>query len=970
MFFCTKSRNFNALCPINRLAKFSLRWKTSELSPAYVPKEIEKTAVTYFEPPPKPSQTFSLILPPPNITGNLHLGHALTVTVEDILVRWNRMRGIETVWVPGLDHAGIATQVVVEKRLWQETRRTRHDLGRELFLNEVLKWKEEKANVITQQLHAMGASLTWPLEMFSMDSAQSRAVKAAFIKLYDEGLIYRSDYLVNWSCTLQSAISDIEVEHLQVTGPTTLPLPQHEEPVEFGVLYKFGYKLLDTDEEVVVATTRPETMLGDVAVAVNPRDNRYSHLIGRELWHPFRKEKIPIICDEFVDPEFGTGAVKVTPAHNPTDFEVGKRHGLKSIQIIDEKGNLNEAAGEFGGVSRFHARNIILGELDRLKLFRGRQDHQMVIPICSRSRDVIEFLIKPQWFIKLESMGLKALNAVKDGKLKIDPPEFMERWCNWHTNMRDWCVSRQLWWGHRIPMYSCRIKNGDERDCWIAAEDEEDARRKASTKLMTNPTDITVVQDEDVLDTWFSSALLPFSAFGWPQQNENLDDYYPLSIMETGHDILFFWVSRMVMLGIQLTEQLPFAKILLHGIICDAYGRKMSKSLGNVVTPENVISGSTLKELENALRASQAAGILSNEELVRAVEGQKKMFPAGIPACGVDALRFTLCSHKIKNHYIHFDVNECNTNRLFGNKIWQATKFTTKWMENVRNVPSFVGDITKLPIMDKWILSRLSKMVKNVNEAIENNEFHLATASLKNFLYYDFCDVYLESTKRGLKIVDGELAVAHSTTLLVCLDVGLRALAPFMPYLSQHLHRHLSHHSSTPLEVNFPEKLEWFDETLEEEVQSVLDTVIAIRRLKKVFGISKKHKPEVRVVSRIAIYRELEEVVADLAACDRVVVTPTEAVDTKETVCETIGSHTTINLLLPPDLSKTLDIDLKRLEKKKEKVLLEVEKMRKMMSAESYRINAARKVQQTHAKKIQLLEDELSRIETLQKFSC
>uniref|UniRef100_A0A1Y1N5J3 valine--tRNA ligase n=1 Tax=Photinus pyralis TaxID=7054 RepID=A0A1Y1N5J3_PHOPY len=962
-----KSGNLKKLCAVEQWLKLQRRWKIDELSAAYLPEIVENVtdAHNYFEPPLTASKEFTLVLPPPNITGNLHLGHALTVTIEDVLVRWNRMRGIKTVWVPGVDHAGIATQVVVEKRLWQQQRQTRHDLGRDLFVKEIWKWKEEKANVISQQLRVMGASLTWPLEMFSMDLSQSRAVKEAFIRLYDEGLIYRSDYLVNWSCFLQSAISDIEVEHLEVSGPTELAVPGHEVPVQFGVLTKFAYKLLDADEEVVVATTRPETMLGDVAVAVNPRDNRYSHLIGREVWHPFRREALPIISDEFVDPEFGTGAVKVTPAHDPADFEVGKRHGLNRLQIIDEKGNLNDAAGDFSGLSRFRARSIIVEELERLKLLRGRQDHRMVVPICGRSRDVVEFLIKPQWFVKSKSMASKARDAVMEGKLKIDPPEFEERWCNWHDNIRDWCVSRQLWWGHRIPMYFCRVNQENGRECWVAAEDDVCARRKASAQLLSNPNDIIIVQDEDVLDTWFSSALFPFSAFGWPESSGKLS-HYPLSIMETGHDILFFWVSRMVMLGLQLTGQLPFAKILLHGIICDAYGRKMSKSLGNVITPENVILGSTLKELENSLQASRAAGVLSNEEFLRAVEGQRKMFPTGIPACGVDALRFTLCSHDIKNHFINFDINECNTNRLFCNKIWQAAKFTTKYIEKA-GIPSDIP--INLSIMDRWILSRLSKMVENVNRAIDKCELHLATTSIKNFLYYDFCDIYLESTKRGLKAVDSEIASGHLSTLRFCLDVGLRTLAPFMPYLSQRLHRHLSVHSNSPLVVDFPQSVAWRNDDLEEEVRAVLDSVVAIRRLKKLFGVSKKHKPEVRVVSRIAIYKELTEVVADLAACDKVAVASREVVDTKETAYDTIGSHTTIHLLLPPDISKTLEMDLKRLEQKKEKVSVEVEKMRRMMSAESYRINAAAKVQQTHAKKIQMLEDELSRIETLQKYS-
>ncbi|KAF5299665.1 hypothetical protein FQA39_LY11460 [Lamprigera yunnana] len=952
-------------CPSEWQRRFKC---TTELAAAYVPKDVE--AVTepcgYFEPPIKSANVFSVVLPPPNITGSLHLGHALTVTIQDVLARWNRMKGRNVVWVPGLDHAGIATQVIVEKRLWQEKKQTRHDLGRNLLEDELWKWKREKSETIGKQLRQLGSLLTWPMEMFSMDAAQSHAVKEAFIRLFDDGLIYRGDYLVNWSCILQSAISDIEVEHVQVNGPTLLPVPGYEEPVEFGVLYKFAYKLADYDEEIMVATTRPETMLGDIAIAVNAEDVRYTTFVGRQAWHPFRQERIPIIADDCVNPEFGTGAVKITPAHDPTDFEVGKRHGLNSLQIIDKKGNLTEVTGKFSGVSRFHARNIILNELQKLNLLRGRQDHQMSVPICGRSRDVVEFLIKPQWFIKMREMANKAADAVKEGKLKIDPPHFEKTWLSWLENIRDWCVSRQLWWGHRIPVYLCRVKN-EERFCWVASDNLEHARCKASEKLSANPDNIVVVQDEDVLDTWFSSALFPFSAFGWPQQTENLSNYYPLSLMETGHDILFFWVSRMVMMGTQLMGKLPFSQILLHGIICDAYGRKMSKSLGNVITPENVIFGSTTEDLENGLRECRAAGILSKEELIRAVEGQRKMFPAGIPACGVDALRFTLCSHNIKNHFLNFDANECNTNRLFCNKIWQSTKYTIKSIENVSSGRTLtILDKEKLSITDRWILSRLSRMVSNVNGALEQNEFHVAVAALKNFLYYEFCDVYLETTKRDMKSAESEASAGHCSTLLVCLDVGLRTLAPFMPYLSRHLHRHLPFHLNLPLELDFPQNLKWIDEDVESQVEKFLETVVAVRRLKKIFNISAKHKTEVRIVSILPIYKELSGVMEDLTGRHKVTVTSTQETNSEELVRDVVGSHAVIYLLLPSELRKAFEMDSNKLEKKKSKLLGELGKIRKMISAESYRINAPLKVQQAHTKKIQSIEDELSRMNHLE----
>ncbi|KRT85570.1 tRNA synthetase [Oryctes borbonicus] len=501
------------------------------------------------------------------------------------------MRGLETFWIPGIDHAGIATQLVVEKKIWKERKQTKNDLGREQFLKEIMEWKDDKANTIGQQLKQMGASLDWSKQIFTMDPAHSYAVTEAFIKLFDCGLIYRSDYLVNWSCALGTAISDIEVQHLKISEPTTVSVPGYDKPVKFGILTKFAYKLCDSDGEIVVATTRPETMLGDTAIAVHPNDERYTSFIGQICWHPFRNEKISIISDELVDPQFGTGAVKVTPGHDHVDFEIAKRHNLNLLHVIDEKGYINST--QFKGIPRFDARDIIVDELHRLKLLRGQQEHEMVVPTCSRSNDVVEFLLKPQWFLRCTNIAQKALNAVKDGSLEIEPKNFVKDWNNWLGNIRDWCISRQLWWGHRIPIYSCHIE-GEQNTYCVAASSLETAKIKGGIKLGCESNRIIAVQDEDVLDTWFSSALLPFSAFGWPNDDE-LNRYYPLSLMETGHDILFFWVARMVMLGMQLTGKLPFSKVLLHGIIRDGEGRKMSKSLGNVIAPEDVILGRSLQ---------------------------------------------------------------------------------------------------------------------------------------------------------------------------------------------------------------------------------------------------------------------------------------------------------------------------------------------------------------------------------------
>ncbi|GJQ88055.1 hypothetical protein Trydic_g12976 [Trypoxylus dichotomus] len=944
------------------------RHASQALETAYVPSAVEGNNVNnnYFYTKRKPGRQFTMLLPPPNVTGSLHLGHALAVTIQDVLVRWNRMQGVETLWVPGIDHAGIATQLVVEKKIWKERKQTKQDLGRKQFLQEIMKWKDEKANTIGQQLKQMGASLDWSKQIFTMDPAQSYAVTEAFIKLFDCGLIYRSDYLVNWSCALGTAISDIEVQHLKVSELTAVSVPGYETPVKFGVLTKFAYKLCESDREIVVATTRPETILGDTAIAVHPNDERYTSFIGQTCWHPFRNEKISIICDEMVDPDFGTGAVKVTPAHDHIDFEIGKRHGLNLLQVIDEKGHITFT--QFKDMPRFDARDVIVNELHRLKLLRGQQDHEMVIPICSRSKDVVEFLLKPQWFVKCTNMAEKALNAVKDGSLEIEPKNFAQDWNNWLENIRDWCISRQLWWGHRIPVYCCRI-DGEKSACYVAASSLEAAKIKAAQKLDCEVERIIAVQDEDVLDTWFSSALLPFSAFGWPKETD-LNQFYPLSLMETGHDILFFWVARMVMLGIQLTGKLPFSKVLLHGIIRDGEGRKMSKSLGNVIAPEDVILGRSLQELETNLEQNYNMGILTKEELAKALQSQRKMFPEGIPDCGLDALRFTLCSHNIKNHYINFDVQECKINKFFGNKIWQATKFTNKWIDSVNKTHSVEKtEYKSLTKIDKWMLSRISFMVEVVNQNMKKYDFHIVTNALKNCLYYEFCDIYLEATKRGLQLGTSSRARNHCWVLSTCLDVGLRCLSPFAPNLSIHLHERLFKCLLPERQLDFPEFLPLRDTALETEINQMMELVVSIRRLKRMFNITAKNKARVILVTPSSQFLDLIEVIEDLAGCDKIIVQDQiESVDVIESVSYKVGG-VTVHLLISPELRHSFGVNLQHLEKKRIKLVANLDKIKKMVSTDGYKLNATIKTQENNQKKMKTLEEDIARIMLMKELS-
>lgn len=540
-----------------------------------------------------------MLLPPPNVTGNLHLGHALMATVQDVIARQQSQLGYEVDWVPGTDHAGIATQVVVERTVAAAQGKTRQELGRSAFLDEVWRWKAEKGAGIVEDLRKLGCSLNWQREYFTMDKQQAHAVNVAFERLFEEGLIRRRNSLVNWSTSLRSAISDIEVELLDIKEPVEISVPGYKKNILFGRIFDFAYTVVDGEtmedgspEEIVVSTTRPETILGDVAVAVHPLDPRYSKYRNRDevkLKHPFRHDTIPLVFDISVDQEFGTGAVKITPAHDKFDFELATRHKLEPRQVFNETGHVVETFPEFKGKPRFEVRDLIVNKLEDMDLLRHVRAHSMQLPVCSRSKDVVEYMILPQWFLKCKEMAKDALSELHSGRLQMFPNNFEAEWERWLQDCRDWCISRQLWWGHQVPAYQITDSKGGSH--WVAALDEKAAREKA-VKLMGSE-DFVLTRDPDVLDTWFSSSLLPFSVAGWP--DESYRERYPLDLMQTGHDILFFWVARMMMMGLKLTGQAPFERVLLNGIVCDAQGRKMSKSLGNIVAPQQVVQGASLE---------------------------------------------------------------------------------------------------------------------------------------------------------------------------------------------------------------------------------------------------------------------------------------------------------------------------------------------------------------------------------------
>ncbi|CAD5122784.1 DgyrCDS11191 [Dimorphilus gyrociliatus] len=725
----------------------------------------------------KDKNSFTICLPPPNVTGTLHLGHALGVVIEDSIIRYHRMNGKNALYIPGCDHAGIATQVIVEKYLAKQGK-TRNDMEREEFIAQAQIWKNEKTAEISQQLKKLGASVDWNKFCFTMDDNMNQAVHEAFLKLFHKGLIYRANKLINHCCTLNSTISDIEIENVEIKTPTKLKIPGYDEKLEFGKIVEFSYPIFDSkNEEIVVATTRLETMLGDVAIAVNPRDNRYSSLHNKKVIHPITKRLLPIICDESVDMEFGTGAVKITPAHDFSDMAMAERHNLrKDITVIDDKGYMINCPFPFSGLPRFIARMAVKDSLKSFGYYKGEKEHSMSLPICSRSGDVIEPRVKAQWFINSKEMANRAIEVVQNGKLKFKPAYFENIWNNWLENIQDWCISRQLWWGHRIPAYNVLGVNDDS--VWIAARNFEDAKRITREKFGIDDTEFSLKQDDDVLDTWFSSSLYPLSSLGWPQNTRDFRNFFPTNVLDTGSDILFFWVARMVMMSLELTNQLPFDTVLLHSVIRDGNGRKMSKSLGNVIDPMDVINGTSLESLKNRLDDSN----LSTTEIKTAKECQEKDFPFGIESCGSDALRFALASYNFYEPHVNININHIVTSKRFCNKIWNTFKFIQNRPSTKQNI-NLKEELNIMSSTDKWILSRLYNVIKD--EDFKSYELYRICDKLESFWKNDFSDIYLEYAKNEL---DNELI---TNILNVVLETLIKALHPFMPFITEELYQRM-----------------------------------------------------------------------------------------------------------------------------------------------------------------------------------
>jgi valyl-tRNA synthetase len=664
--------------------------------------------------PSRGGKVFSIVIPPPNVTGQLHLGHALNVTLQDIIVRTRRMQGYNTLWVPGTDHAGIATQNAVEKDLAREGK-TRHLLGREKFVERVWQWKETYGGRILNQLRRLGASCDWSRERFTLDPGLSRAVVEVFVRLYRENLIYKDRRLINWCPRCETALSDLEVDHKETRGH----------------LYYIRYPFADGSGAITVATTRPETMLGDTAVAVNPADARFSSIVGRKLKLPLVGREIPIIADAAVEREFGTGAVKITPAHDFNDFEMGRRHGLEQVSVMDTRGLMNEAAGAYRGMDRDSCRKKVVADLEAQGLLEKIEPHTHAVGTCSRCDTVVEPMLSEQWYVRVKSLAEKAIAAVRDGRTRFVPKFWENTYFNWMENIHDWCISRQLWWGHRIPAYRCDRCN----HLMVAASRPERCEECSGTDI---------VQDEDVLDTWFSSGLWPFSTLGWPDQTPELARYYPTSLLITGFDIIFFWVARMMMMGLKFTDEVPFRDVYITPLVRDKYGKKMTKSRGNVVDPLDLMD-----------------------------------------RYGTDALRLTLAQLSVQGRDVILSEDRLAASRAFANKIWNAARFVLMNLEGAEASVKAV-ETAKLSLADRWILSRLDRATREITAAIDAYEFNIASMAVYQFAWHEFCDWYIELSKDALK-AGGEAQAAARWVLVRCLDRMLRLLHPFMPFVTEEI---------------------------------------------------------------------------------------------------------------------------------------------------------------------------------------
>ena len=839
-----------------------------ELPKVYEPQQVESRIYQMWEDhdcfkgvEDSKKKPFSIVMPPPNVTGQLHMGHALDCTLQDILTRFKRMQGYAALWVPGTDHAGIATQIKVEEELRVKEGKTRYDLGREKFLERVWKWKEEYGNRIVQQQKKMGVSCDWSRARFTMDEGCSKAVRETFCELYDKGLIYKGSRIINWCPHCVTALSDAEVEYVDKPGH----------------LWYIRYPLADGSGDIVVATTRPETMMGDTGVAVNPEDENFKHLIGKKCILPIMNREIPIVGDEYCEIGFGTGAVKMTPAHDPNDFEVGLRHNLEVIRVIADDGHINENGGPYNGMDRYECRKAIVKDLEEQGYLVKTEPYSHNVGTCYRCHNDVEPLISAQWFVKMEPLAKEAIRVVKDGTIKFVPERFTKTYTNWMENVHDWCISRQLWWGHQIPAWYC-----DE--CGhinVSRQDPTRCEKCGCTHL---------TREEDVLDTWFSSALWPFSTLGWPNKDsEDLRYWYPTSVLVTGYDIIFFWVARMIFSGMEQMKQEPFKTVFIHGLVRDDKGRKMSKSLGNGIDP-----------LEMADKF------------------------------GADALRFNLITGNSPGNDMRFFVEKCEAMRNFANKIWNASRYV---MMNL--TIDHVQLPEQLELEDKWVLSKLNTLIREVTDNMEAYELGVASAKIYDFIWDTYCDWYIELTKARLYGEDEEAKLAAQNVLCYVLLRVLELLHPFMPFITEEIWQALPHEGDFLIRAQWPEYQERFAFTQEENaMEAVKDAISAVRARRSEMNVPPSRKAKILIVTQTPdIYAGGRDFIMRLAYASEVEVQAQSPEDLKGMV--TVATHNA-TLYLP--LAELVDIrqELERIAKEKTKAEENLARIEKKLQNESF----------------------------------
>ncbi len=825
-----------------------------ELPKVYEPQQVESEIYKMweengcFKPQGKEgAKPFTIVMPPPNVTGQLHMGHAMDATLQDTLIRFKRMQGYDALWVPGVDHAGIATQIKVEEELRKNEGLSRYDLGREKFLERVWDWKHKYGNRIVEQQKKLGASCDWDRAAFTMDDTCSKAVREVFVSLYEKGLIYKGSRIINWCPNCVTALSDAEVEYVDKPGH----------------LWHIRYPLADGSGEVVVATTRPETMLGDTGVCVNPADERYQHIIGKTVILPLVNKEIPIVADDYAEMEFGTGCVKMTPAHDPNDFEVGLRHNLEVIRVLDDNGKVNALGGKYEGMDRYDARKAIVADLEAGGYLVKIEDHAHNVGTCYRCHKDVEPIISAQWFVKMKPLAEEAIRVVKEGETKFVPERFSKTYMNWMENVRDWCISRQLWWGHQIPAWTCA-------DCGHITVSREDATVCAKCGSAH------ITREEDVLDTWFSSALWPFETLGWPDCNaEDFKRFYPTDVLVTGYDIIFFWVARMIFSGCEHTGKTPFHTVLIHGLVRDNQGRKMSKSLGNGIDPLEMIE-----------------------------------------KYGCDALRMNMVTGNSPGNDMRFYVERCEAMRNFANKLWNASRYVQ--MNLAEDAKNELPALSKLEIADKWVLSKLNTLIAEVTENMDKYELGVAVQKIYDFIWDTYCDWYIELTKARLYAEDPDRKATALQVLVYVLDQVLRLLHPFMPFITEEIWQSLPHDGEALIIAAWPEyKPELAFKAEESQMESVMNAIRAIRNRRAEMNVPPSKKAALYVLTaKPQVFTEGEGFIQRLAYADAVTLIDAEPENLDGMVtCATADAKLYIPMGQLVDVAKEIDRISKELEK-------------------------------------------------------